>query len=97
MPWRRKAPYAEQRYAAEAKRLYAVLDQRVADREYFSGACSIADMATWLRISRYERQGIDWTDYPNLERWYLTSADLWLICRHFSCKTDDMIDSYERF
>ncbi|MYK29946.1 MAG: glutathione S-transferase, partial [Gammaproteobacteria bacterium] len=51
-----KAPYAEQRYAAEAKRLYAVLDKRLADRDYLSGAYSIADMATWPWISRYEWQ-----------------------------------------
>ena len=70
-----KAPYAEQRYAAEAKRLYAVLDQRLADRGYLSGAYSIADMATWPWISRYEWQGIDWADHPNLKRWYLTIAD----------------------
>ena len=70
-----KAPYAEQRYAAEAKRLYAVLDQRLADREYLGGTYSIADMATWPWISRYEWQGIDWADYPNLKRWYLTIAD----------------------
>lgn len=70
-----KAPYAEQRYAAEAKRLYAVLDKRLANREYLSGAYSIADMATWPWISRYEWQGIDWTDYPNLKRWYLAIAD----------------------
>lgn len=70
-----KAPYAEQRYAAEAKRLYAVLDQRLADREYLGGTYSIADMATWPWISRYEWQGIDWADYPNLKRWYLAIAD----------------------
>ena len=70
-----KAPYAEQRYAAEAKRLYAVLDARLADRECLSGAYSIADMATWPWISRYEWQGIDWADYPNLKRWYLAIAD----------------------
>ncbi len=70
-----KAPYAEQRYAAEAKRLYAVLDARLADRDYLSGTYSIADMATWPWISRYEWQGIDWADYPNLKRWYLTIAD----------------------
>ena len=70
-----KAPYAEQRYAAEAKRLYAVLDKRLADREYLSGTYSIADMATWPWISRYEWQGIDWADHPNLKRWYLTIAD----------------------
>lgn len=70
-----KAPYAEQRYAAEAKRLYAVLDKRLASREYLSGSYSIADMATWPWISRYEWQGIDWADHPNLKRWYLTIAD----------------------
>ena len=70
-----KAPYAEQRYAAEAKRLYAVLDRRLADHEYLSGAYSVADMATWPWISRYEWQGIDWADYPNLKRWYLAIAD----------------------
>ena len=70
-----KAPYAEQRYAAEAKRLYAVLDKRLSDRDYLSGAYSIADMATWPWISRYEWQGIDWADHPNLKRWYLAIAD----------------------
>ena len=70
-----KAPYAEQRYADEAKRLYAVLDQRLCDRDYLSGSYSIADMATWPWISRYEWQGINWAEYPNLKRWYLTIAD----------------------
>lgn len=70
-----KAPYAEQRYAAEAQRLYAVLDKRLANRDYLSGTYSIADMATWPWISRYEWQGIDWADYPNLKRWYLAIAD----------------------
>ncbi len=70
-----KAPYAEERYATEAKRLYKVLDQRLIDREYLSGSYSIADMATWPWISRYEWQGIDWADYPHLKRWYLEIAD----------------------
>ncbi len=70
-----KAPYAEARYAAEAKRLYKVLDARLRDVEYLSGTYSIADMATWPWISRYEWQGIDWKDYPDLKRWYLAIAD----------------------
>jgi len=69
-----KAPYAEARYAAEAARLYAVLDRRLTDRDYLSGSYSIADMATWPWISRFEWQGIDWTDYPSLERWYVDIA-----------------------
>lgn len=32
-------------------------------------------MATWPWISRYEWQGIDWADYPNLKGWYLAIAD----------------------
>ena len=70
-----KAPYAEERYAAEAKRLYKVLDTRLQDRDFLAGSYSIADMATWPWISRYEWQGIDWSDYPNLKRWYLALAD----------------------
>jgi len=70
-----KVLYAEDRYATEAKRLYQVLDTRLAKCEYLSGRYSIADMATWPWIARYEWQGIDWVNYPNLKRWYLTIAD----------------------
>ena len=68
------APFAEAHCAAEAKRLYAVLDRRVAGRGCLSGSYSIADMATWPWISRYEWQGIDLNDFPNLKRWYLDIA-----------------------
>ena len=69
-----KAPYAEQRYALEARRLYGVLDARLREREYLAGSYSIADMATWPWISRYEWHAIDWHDYPHLRRWYLAIA-----------------------
>ncbi len=70
-----KAPYAEARYAAEAKRLYGVLDRRLQQREYLAGSYSIADMATWPWISRYEWQGVDFSEFPHLLRWYLQIAD----------------------
>lgn len=69
------APYAEARYAAEAKRLYGVLDKRLAEHEYLADGYSIADIATWPWISRYEWQGIRWDNYPHLLRWYNTIAD----------------------
>ena len=70
-----KAPYAEARFGLEAKRLYKVLDTRLADHDFLSDSYSIADMATWPWISRYEWQGVDFQDYPNLKRWYLNIAD----------------------
>jgi GST-like protein len=70
-----KAPYAEERYRNEAARLYGVLDRRLADRDYLSGSYSIADMATWPWISRFEWQEIDWRNYPHLERWYRRIAE----------------------
>ncbi len=70
-----KAPYAELRYRMEAERLYGVLDARLADVEYLAGSYSIADMATWPWISRYEWQQMDLTAFPNLLRWYLAIAD----------------------
>lgn len=65
-----KAPYAEERYAAEAKRLYGVLETRLEGREHIVDDYSIADMACWPWVSRYEWQGIDLADYPNVRAWY---------------------------
>jgi GST-like protein len=66
-----KAPYAEERYAKEAKRLYKVLDDRLDGRDFLAGDYSIADIATWPWIARFEWQGIDLNEYPNAKRWYL--------------------------
>lgn len=69
-----KAAYAEARYEREAARLYGVLNRRLCDRDYLVGSYSIADMATWPWISRYEWQRIDWREYPALREWYLRIA-----------------------
>ena len=66
-----KAPYAEERYLKEAHRLYGVLDRRLADREYVADDYSIADIAIWPWISRFEWQTIDLGQYANVKRWYL--------------------------
>jgi GST-like protein len=70
-----KAPYAEARFRDEGHRLYGVLDARLADRPFLAGSYSIADMATWPWISRWEWHDVDWSSYPNLQRWYLEIAD----------------------
>lgn len=78
-----KAPYAQERYRTEAARLYGVLETRLAAQEYLSGTYSIADMATWPWISRYEWQEMDLTRYPNLLRWYLAIADRPAVARGY--------------
>jgi GSH-dependent disulfide-bond oxidoreductase len=65
-----KADYAEERFSTEAKRLYSVLDKRLEGRDYIVDEYSIADMACWPWISRYEWQKIDLNDYPNVRAWY---------------------------
>lgn len=70
-----KAPYAEQRYLDENKRIYGVLDRRLAHHEYLADEYSIADIAAWPWISRFEWQQMDMSDYPNLRRWYLAIAE----------------------
>jgi GST-like protein len=71
-----KSEYAEKRYLTEAARIYAVLDRRLAEEAYLGGAdYSIADIATWPWISRYEWQGIDFARYPHLLRWYRSIAE----------------------
>ncbi|NOU07021.1 MAG: glutathione S-transferase [Hyphomicrobiaceae bacterium] len=69
-----KAPYAEERFLKEAKRLYGVLDKQLAQTPFVAGEYSIADMAIWPWISRYEWQGIDLAQYPNVKRWYVEIA-----------------------
>ena len=72
---RGKSPYAEERYAKEAARLYKVLDTRLADRDFVAGDYSIVDMMIWPWASRYERQDIDLNDYPNVCDWYCRIAE----------------------
>ena len=69
-----KAPYAEERYLKEAHRLYGVLDRRLAGREFVADAYSIADIAIWPWVSRFEWQTVDLNQYPNVKRWYTTIA-----------------------
>ena len=70
-----KSVYAEERFYQEARRLYGVLDHRLGEVEYLAGEYSIADMATWPWISRFEWQQITLTEYPNVKRWYTQIAD----------------------
>jgi len=64
-------PYARARYANEARRLYGVLNRRLAESPYLAGEdYSIADIAAWPWTRVPERQGVERADYPNFQRWF---------------------------
>jgi GST-like protein len=66
-----RIPYAIDRYTNEAKRLYGVMDKRLARSRYLGGpAYSIADIAVFPWLRSWKNQGIDWNDYPNLKGWF---------------------------
>jgi GSH-dependent disulfide-bond oxidoreductase len=65
-----KIPYAIDRYLKESSRLYAVLDRRLAGREFIAGGYSIADMACYPWIVPHERQKQNLDDFPQVKRWF---------------------------
>ncbi len=66
-----KIPYAFDRYTNEAKRLYGVMNKRLAKSKYLGGPeYSIADIATFPWLRSWKNQGIDWDDHPHLKGWF---------------------------
>ena len=82
-----KAPYAEARFKTEAARLYGVLDARLRDHEYLADDYSIADIATWPWVSRFEWQQIDLAQFPHVARWYGAIADRPAVQRGYDVPT----------
>jgi glutathione S-transferase len=65
-----KIDYAIERYQSETKRLYTILDRRLADREYLAGDYSIADIATWPWVfPEYQGRKV-LADFPHVARWW---------------------------
>ncbi|KJS09276.1 MAG: glutathione S-transferase [Gammaproteobacteria bacterium BRH_c0] len=68
-----KIPYAIDRYEKESERLYGILDDQLAGRDYICDDYSIADMACYPWILP-DNQGIDIGEFPNIARWQATMA-----------------------
>jgi GST-like protein len=73
--FRRYAPagneYGVERYTKECRRLYGVLDRRLAGREWIADEYGIADMACWGWVWFHPMHGMVLDDYPEVKRWYL--------------------------
>jgi GST-like protein len=66
-----KIEYGIERYGKETKRLYGVMDARLAKVPYLAGeAYTIADMATYPWVARHEFHQVDLAMFPNVKRWF---------------------------
>ena len=62
--------YGLERFMAETRRLYSVMDRRLAERAFFADELSIADFAIVGWVWRHARHQIELADYPHVQRWY---------------------------
>ena len=84
--------YSMVRYQTEVKRLYEVLEKRLASLPYLGGEeYTIADMATFPWTRNHDMQGVKWEDNPNFARWFNAISGLgmdkrWSIGRTARCR-----------
>ena len=63
-------PYGSERYGAESKRLYGVLEKRLQQAAYLADEYSIADIATYPWVARHEWHRVELAAFPAVKRWY---------------------------
>lgn len=62
--------YSLKRYETESRRLYDLLDARLAQFPYLAGdEYTIADIATFPWGLYHENHGLDWAEHPHLKSW----------------------------
>jgi GST-like protein len=60
------------RYQNEVRRLFGVMDARLAQAEYLADGYSIADIACYPWIAQADWSGVPLDPYPHLARWFAT-------------------------
>jgi len=63
-------PYAIERYGKETRRLYGVLNEHLKDHDWLANEYSIADIATYPWVARYDWHKVDLNDFPSVKRWF---------------------------
>lgn len=76
--------YGLKRFHDETRRLYGVMDRRLATHEFFAGEISIADFAIVGWAWRHERHRIDLAEFPQVQRWYRTMMARPAVARGFA-------------
>ncbi|MDB5617924.1 glutathione S-transferase N-terminal domain-containing protein [Tardiphaga sp.] len=80
--------YGLKRFSDETRRLYGVLDRRLATHEFVADELSVADFAILGWAWRHERHKVALADFPNVARWYDTLMARPGVSRGFAVKLD---------
>jgi GST-like protein len=65
-----QVPYGIERYSKETRRLYGVLDKRLGEAAYLADEYSIADIATYPWVARFDWHKVDLNEFPHVKRWF---------------------------
>ena len=65
-----KSKFAEVKSKGYANNVYEILDAQLSNNNYICNDYSIADIAVWPWVARFERHQINLNKYPNILRWY---------------------------
>jgi GSH-dependent disulfide-bond oxidoreductase len=66
-----KSKFAEEKSKSYANNVYEILEAQLSKNNYICSDYSIADIAVWPWVARFERHQINLKNYPNVLRWYL--------------------------
>lgn len=93
----KRVPYAIERYSKEANRLYGVLDRRLGESAYLGGDdYTIADIATFPWLRNPGDQGVDMSDYPNVQAWFDQIAQRPAVERGLRALKDQPVDPADK-
>jgi len=69
-----KSEFAEERSRTYSNNVYEILDTQLSKNKYICNEYSIADIAIWPWVARFERHQINLKNYPNVLRWYINMS-----------------------
>ena len=73
--WPERIASVTERYQNETRRLYGVMDARLAEASWLAGDYSIADIACYPWVAQHDWSGVDLAPYEHLARWFATLSE----------------------
>ena len=85
-----KSEFGEERYFKISKSIYKDLDERLSCSKFLSGSnYTIADIATWPWIARFEIHQTNLKKYKNILRWYKIIAKRTAVIKGYHLGKED--------